>query len=374
MENLSIRYVFDRKNTATLNKQGLLQIEVRVNKTSQKKFISTGIKLYKNQFSDKNGFTCIAHPNSQIITGKARRIFNKIEAFVNSDECISLQSVKDWDKDSAKTHLVTDFIRAELRRRDVSMNVLELHHTLIRRLEEFDKIKTFADLTYANIADFDCFLRRTIKSQPTLYKRHANFRRVIREAQKRKICEYNPYDDFEVRRGKSKTPIYLTEKEISQIVNYVPTNEKLQHTKDLFIFQIFTGMAYIDMANFNTDYISEISGKKVIRSNRQKTDESFVSLLLPQAEKIIEKYNNKLPIISNQKYNDYLKLLAAGAEINKNLTSHTARHTFATYLLNHDVPIESVSRAMGHASIKMTQHYAKMLGKKVVNDMAKLLV
>ena len=294
MENLSMRYVFDRKHTATLTKQGLLQIEVRVNKTSQKKFISTGIKLYKNQFSEKNGFTCIAHPNSQIITGKARRIFNKIEAFVNSDDCISLQSVKDWDKDSATLHLVVDFIRADLRRRDVSLHVIELHHTLIKRLEEFEKIKVFADLTYSNLADFDYFLRRTIKSQPTLYKRHGTLKRIIKEAIKRKICEYNPYDDFEVKKGKSKNPVFLEEYEINQIVNYKPINKRMEHIRDLFIFQIFTGMAYIDMANFSRSYISELNGKKIIRSNRQKTDESFISLLLPQAENILEKYDYKL--------------------------------------------------------------------------------
>ena len=373
MDNLSIRYVFDRKHTATLTKQGLLQIEVRINRTSQKKFISTGIRLLKNQFSDRNGFCCVNHPNAQIITGKARRVFNTIEAFAISKECQTLADVLNWNLDNSKTHSVEEFIRDFLRKRNSSLSVIKSYNSLIKRLQEFYKIKTFSDFTYINIVDFDILLRKTIKSESILYKRHTSLKRIIKEAIKRKICDYNPYDEFEIKKGKSKTPVFLEEAEIELVKKYVPVNEKLQHVKDLFLFQIFTGMAYIDMSNFDKSNLSEVSGKTVIRSNRSKTDESFITLLLPDAERILQKYDYKLPVISNQKYNDYLKLLAAGAEIKKNFTTHTARHTFATYLLNKDIPIESVSKAMGHSNIKMTQHYAKLLGKKVVSDMIKLL-
>ena len=127
------------------------------------------------------------------------------------------------------------------------------------------------------------------------------------------------------------------------------------------------------MTNFSKNDIIEVDEMKAIRSNRVKTDESFITLFFPEAEKIAEKYNYELPKLSNQKYNDYLKILAAGVKIKKNLTTHVARHTFATYLLNKGIPIETVSRAMGHSSIKMTQHYAKLLGRKVISDMKILL-
>lgn len=87
---------------------------------------------------------------------------------------------------------------------------------------------------------------------------------------------------------------------------------------------------------------------------------------------MLERYD-ELPVMSNQKYNDYLKLIQASCGINKNLTTHVARHTFATYLLNKDVPIETVSRAVGHSSVKQTAHYARLLGSKVIEDMKKLL-
>lgn len=134
-------------------------------------------------------------------------------------------------------------------------------------------------------------------------------------------------------------------------------------------------MSYADTQLFNSEYIVELDGYKVIRSNRKKTDESYISLLLPEAERVLKKFDYKLPKISYQKYNDYLKIVGEYVDVGltKKLTSHVARHTFATYLLNKSIPIETVSRALGHSNLKQAQHYAKMLGKKVVDDMKKLI-
>jgi site-specific recombinase XerD len=366
--------VFDRLKVANNStKKGLLQIEVRKVRSNARVLITTGVHLYRNQFSDTNGFTCRNHDNSLIVTSEARKLFKKIETFVFSDKCTKLEDVRNWNKTPSDGYSFIDFIRSELSRNNASLSVVEYHESLITRLEEFGKIKTFKDITYENIVDFDAHLRATIKSQPTLYKRHSALHRYIREAINRGLCVYDPYAQFKTHKGKGKDPVFLLENEIQKIIDYVPVNDKLSHVKDLFLFQIFTGMAYIDMAHFDKSYISELDGYKVIRSSRQKTDESFISLFLPEAERIADKYDYRLPVMSNQRYNDYLKLLAAGAGINKNLTSHAGRHTYATYLLNKGIPIETVSRAMGHSNIKMTQHYARLLGKKVVSDMAVLL-
>jgi site-specific recombinase XerD len=374
MDNAQLRYVFDRQKQANNDtRSGLLQIEVRLTGTNRRVLISTGIHLYKNQFSNKNGFTCKNHENAPAITGKAVRIFRQIEAFVLSEKCCNLNEVKNWDKDDSKNHSVVEFMKEALRKRNPSDAILEHHNVLIRQIQEFGRIKVFSDLTYENIADFDLFLRKTIHSQPTLYKRHSTFKFYIVDAINRGICKTNPYLQFKVPKGKSKSPTFLDESEILKIQEYVPGNEKLQKVKDLFIFQCFTGMAFIDALGFSRSDVSEIDGMKIIRSNREKTDESFIALFLPEAQRIAEKYDYKLPVLSNQKYNDYLKLLGAGAGLSKTLTSHVARHTFATYLINNDIPIESVSKALGHSNIKMTQHYAKLLGKKVISDMSKLL-
>lgn len=373
MDNLQLRFVFDRKKQASDTKKGLLQIEVRISKTSQKVFISTGIHLFINQFSDKNGFTCRNHNNSNLLTGKAARIFREVEAFSLSDKCKVLADIRNWDRGEIQTHSLVEFIKKELRETNPSYAVLEYHNSLIKRIEEFGKLRTFKDCTYENIVDFDRYLRRTIKSAPTLYKRHSALHRYILDAINRGLCSFDPYRLFKLSKGKSREPVYLDEVEIEKIKQYAPSNEKLIHTKDLFIFQMFTGMAYVDMANFDNSYISFIDGKKILKNNRKKTDQSFVSLLLPDAEDILIKYAYKLPILSNQKYNDYLKLLQAGAGITKNLTTHVARHTYATYLINRGISITSVSKALGHSSVKMTEHYAKLLGRTVIKDMEILL-
>lgn len=374
MKDISIRYVFDRKNQASDTNRGLLQIEVRILGKVDKSLVSTGIKLLKKQFSTLNGFTCVKHPNASAITSSGRDVFNRVEAFVLSDKCKSLADVKYWDKEVFSELTIQDFIISELRRRNPSDTVIEYNNSFLRRLREFGKIRKFEDLTYENILGLDGHLRKTISSEPTLYKRHSLFKGYIQESINRGIFKGpNPYILFNSKKGKSKDPVYLTEQEVQLLKNYSPDFAYLERTRDLFLFQCYTGLAYIDLMNFNTESVSETDGFKVIRSNRIKTDENFITLFLPEAERIAIKYKYDLPKLTNQKYNEYLKEVAKGSGINKQLVSHSARHTFATYLLNKDIPIETVSRALGHSNIKQTQHYARLLGKKVIEDMKKLL-
>jgi site-specific recombinase XerD len=374
MENIQLRYAFDRRKVAdNSSTKGLLQIEVRLTGTNVRKLFSTGIYLHENQFSAKNGFTCRNHPNAPAVTGEATRMFRKIEAFALSEKCTRLEDVKNWDRDEAAVTSVVDFMLSALRQKNPTSAVLSHHGVLIRQIAAFGKIKTFADVTYTNIVEFDGFLRRTIQSQPILYKRHSTFKFYIVDAINRGLCKSNPYIQFKIQRGKSRPPTFLDEDEIRRIMEYKTDIARMEHVRDLFVFQCFTGLACVDLMNFTPDSVSDRDGMKVMRSNRTKTDESFVTLLLPEAQQIAEKYDWELPKLSNQKYNDYLKILAVGAGIKKNLTSHVARHTFATYLINKNIPIESVSKALGHASIRQTQHYARLAGKKVIEDMKSLL-
>ena len=166
MNNLAIRYAFDRKREASETKTGLLQIEVRVEKTSQKTFISTGIKLYKSQFSDKNGFTCKNHPNALLIINKARKIFNEVEAFCLSDKCKELADVKNWNKKDTPPPLsVKSFINAELTRTDPSYDVIEYHRSLFCYLSKKISKKQYYSL-------YDRWLRLLSKCAGGKSKRH----------------------------------------------------------------------------------------------------------------------------------------------------------------------------------------------------------
>lgn len=383
MIDYTMRFVFDRKNETGYKKKekgktykefGLLQIEVKKDNTTQRAYVSANVKIKPDQYSDKNGFTCKNHDNAKIITGKAHNIYRELEAFVSSDKCKTIKDVQRW-KDADFSELsVIGFIESELVRRNPSLTVVEYNNSFIRRLKEFGKINSFQDLTYENLLGLDAYLRKSISSDPTLYKRHSLFKGYIQEAINRGLYKgVNPYVYFKSSKGKSKDPIFLDEKEVELLKSYAPDYGYLERAKDLFLFQCYTGLAYADLMNFGAGSVSEINDYKVIRSNRQKTDENFITLFLPEAETIANKYEYNLPKITNQKYNEYLKEVAKGAGISKPLVSHSARHTFATYLLNRDIPIETVARALGHSNIKQTQHYARLLGKKVVEDMKKLL-
>jgi integrase len=146
-------------------------------------------------------------------------------------------------------------------------------------------------------------------------------------------------------------------------------DKRMSEIRDCFIFQCYTGLAYSDMASLTIDDIKE----DVITKSRAKTDVQFVIPVLPVAKQILERYNYQLPVISNQKYNQWLKLL--GELINKpTLTSHIARHSFATLLLNSGVDMKTISRTLGHSSMKVTEKiYATMNSQTVVSNIRKAL-
>jgi site-specific recombinase XerD len=151
----------------------------------------------------------------------------------------------------------------------------------------------------------------------------------------------------------------------------------------MFVLCCFTGLAYVDVQSLKPEEIHQNEdGSFYIKSKRTKTDTGFTIPLLPAALEVIEKYKdhpkvvNKdcvIPVLSNQKSNAYLKEIADRCDINKNLTTHLARHTFATTVtLTNGVPIETVGKMLGHKNLRTTQHYAKIIDSKVEEDMVVL--
>lgn len=377
MDNVIVSFVFDRRGITKDNAKKEAPIHVRVYepKTRIRKYIHTNESILKSQYSDvgTGGLSIIKHPNAAAIKARIDKIFAKVQAFVYSDKCETMEDIDNWDKeDDLSTTNVVEFIKADLKRREVTLSVLEYNNSFIKRLEEFGKIITFADLTYSKIEDLDIHLKKTIKSQPTLYKRHSLFKGYLEKARKRGLIERNPYDEFTFKKGKSDDPVYLIESEVKQIISYKPrgaAKESLERVRDLFIFQCYTGLSYTDLESFSRDSIQVINGQKEIHGTRNKTGVPYVVLLLPIAEEIADKYDYTLPFISNQKYNDYLGTLIERIGIDKNVTTHTGRHTFGTYLINKGVSIEAIPKIMGHTNMKQSLLYARMLGVTAINEM-----
>lgn len=232
----------------------------------------------------------------------------------------------------------------------------------------------------AFLNDFDFYLRTSGNINNNSAVKHTkNLCKIL------KICYQNQWiekDLVQFYKGKFNevNVNFLTEEEIARIYNKEFSGKGLCLVRDVFIFSCYTGLAYIDIFNLTKEDISKgVDGSLWIITNRQKTGSTSNVPLLPIAEEIIDKYENHpmvsqsgklLPVYSNQKVNEYLKTIAENCNINKKLTFHCARHTFATTVtLSNNVPIESVSKMLGHRSIKTTQHYAKILDSKVSNDM-----
>jgi integrase len=183
--------------------------------------------------------------------------------------------------------------------------------------------------------------------------------------------------------AKATERTFLTQPELDEIVHKKLTIERLCQVRDIFVFCCYTGLSYADVQKLRRIEIGTgIDGEKWIFTTRQKTDTSSRIPLLPRALAIIKRYDNHpqcdvkgllLPVLSNQKMNAYLKEIADLCDIKKHLTFHLARHTFATTVtLSNGVPIETVSKMLGHTLLKTTQHYAKILDVKVSDDMKAL--
>ena len=244
------------------------------------------------------------------------------------------------------------------------------------------------ELSFKFLKDFEFFIykrnevtERTI-CHNSITKHIVRLRKIIRMAVENEWMVKDPFSAYRVSYHKTHRK-YLTQDELIAIEEKHFRIRRLDKIKDLFLFSCYTGLAYIDAQNLTKDNLSfGIDGELWIKTKRAKTDAEVSVPLLPTAKKIIMKYQEDavvkqtgklLPSITNIKLNAYLKEVAELCGINQNLTSHMARHTFATTVtLTNGVPIESVSKMLGHANIRATQLYAKVIDAKVSQDMKNL--
>lgn len=216
----------------------------------------------------------------------------------------------------------------------------------------------------------------------TTIKYLKNLKKITNLALANGWMKKNPYANFKFTLKKVDKG-FLTEEELDTIIKKDFEIERLQNVKDCFVFGCFTGLAYSDLKSLSIENIVKgDDGRLWINTRRHKTDNQCNIPLLPIALELMNKYsehpickekNQLLPIPTNQKLNMYLREIADSCGIKKEITTHMARHTFATTVtLNNDIPIESVSKMLGHSSINMTRIYARLLDKKVSQDMSKL--
>ncbi len=216
----------------------------------------------------------------------------------------------------------------------------------------------------------------------TTVKYIRNMGKIIREALKNDLIKENPFQNIKLRTNEVDMP-FLTNKELNAIIEKKISIPRIAVARDVFVFCCLTGLAFIDVKTLTKNDLEEGSdGTLWIKKQRHKTNQWAHIPLLPQARQIIEKYGTNpvcllqdvlLPVTSNQKMNAYLKEVSDLCGITKNLTTHCARHTFATtVMLANGVSIESTSKMLGHSNIRMTQKYARILDSTINKEVKQL--
>jgi len=265
--------------------------------------------------------------------------------------------------------------------KEYAPGTLERYETSLKHTKDFLMWKynitdiDILKIDHAFISDYEFYLR-TVRNcaNNTAVKYIKNFNKIIKICLANHWMDKNPFANYKSK-VKEVDRVYLSEEEIQEIINKDFGTDRLSLVRDIFLFSCFTGLAYIDVKNLTKSHVSiGIDGEKWIFTHRQKTESASKIPILPVTQMIIDKYENHpqannqdrlLPILSNQKMNAYLKEIAAVCNINKELTFHIARHTFATTVtLTNGVPIESVSKMLGHKNLRTTQHYMKILKDK----------
>ncbi|PCJ98461.1 MAG: integrase [Flavobacteriaceae bacterium] len=351
-------------------------------------------------------------PNKQRAKGKseAARILNQYLDQVHSQLVQSYQDLK------FKGHLIT----AELIKADYTgegknakslQNLLEYHTEKSKSILAKGTLRNFGvtegyinkyltnklnttdiylkELDYKFICDFSVFLRcfwpkghPKAMSNNTVMKHIQRFRKIVTLGYHIEWMDRDPFVRWKPTYEKRER-LFLTENELSNIETYHFPIERLERVRDLFIFSCYTGIAYIDIMKLsNENILKGIDGNDWIFTNRQKTKSPVKIPLLAKSQELINKYHNHpmtqitetlFPVITNEKVNFYLKEIAEACGLKKNLTFHMARHTFATTVtLSNGVPIETVSKLLGHSKIASTQIYARVVEQKVSEDMAAL--
>ena len=261
------------------------------------------------------------------------------------------------------------------------------HETSMRHVAEFMKYKynrqdiLLKEITTNFIREYEHYLR-TVRNcaNNTTVKYIRNLGKILHLAEQKEIIKKSPISAMKYR-IQDVDKIFLTDTELNTVLQKTFVSDRLTHVRDVFAFCCFTGLAFIDVKQLRRDDLSVGSNDEiVIRKQRQKSGVFYSIPLLPIARQILDKYKGvplphgqALPVPSNQKMNAYLKEIAEMCGINKTFTTHCFRHTFATTVtLANNVSIETVSKMLGHKSIRMTQHYAKVLEKTVVREMGEL--
>lgn len=379
MNIVQTRVVFDRKHQATATHTGLVQIEVRHN--AQRRFLTTGVKVYKNQF--KNG-RVVGRSDADTLNNRINTMLAEINTHVDSLNArqltFTLSSLDGLNNGYTQNTSFLDFMERRIEQRPLGESARKQHRKVLRFLRtEYTNIRLFSDLTTPNIILMDEYLhqRRTPNGTPmmqtSIYGYHKVLKAYINDAIRLEITDRNPYTHFHASKGQHRPRTILTIDEIEKIRNYQTASILQRKVRDLFVVQCYTGLSFADLYTTDFSAVTQIGDNYLLQNTRQKTGTPFTILLLPPVLDVLARYGGTLPVLAYDVYNRWIKCVAIAAGVQKHISTHIGRHTFATSVaMAAGIPIETVAHMLGHKHISTTQIYAKVLPENVLSGYEKI--
>ena len=377
-----IKLVYDRRKEASNTRHG--RIELRITAGSRQKFISTGLTAMPREWDEagQQVKNCgDANEKNQVLLNIRRKVLAVISTMMDSGN-IDLAAIPVLLKQETVTITFLEYVLQRMEAKQVTDHTHKSYVTMYNKLVEFGRIKVFADITPAKVRAFGEWLhsytwkqrsaggrQKTHRySQASIYKLTSNLSLFISDAVVDGYITENPYVTRRMNEKKGGTRIdqYLTPEEVKRIAEATMPTAAVARSRDLFLLQCHTGLAYIDLMTYDFKKHRTSEDMSLCHGTRHKTGTEFVFLLTRETREILERYKYRMPTLSNQKYNAHLKIMGDAAGINRPITSHMGRRTAGSIWLNSGIPIDVVAKCLGHQSTQVTQRaYAKILDTTV---------
>ena len=393
--NYRVLYLIDK---IKINHQGKCPLRCRITYLKERKIFSTGLFVKPKDWDNKQQKAKSITAESKFINTEISLIKNKLnQAFlylqVQGLEFDVNDIYRQYKGESTQKQVgIVEFYTLYMQRlekmigKDFKESTWGKFNEILPALKDYIYFQykkrdiKLVDLDYNFIENFDYYMKVEKKnSQITINKKIQRLKKVIKLARKQKLIDFNPFEEHKVKQAKTQI-LFLTKDELEKLKNWKPKSETIEKVLDCYIFCCYTGLGYREMFSLKkSDLKTDDEGVVWIYKQREKTERYFsIPLIFTEPIGILEKYETEedflLPRVSNQYFNRILKEIADLLEINKKLTHHTARKTFATtVLLNNNIPIETVSKLLGHSKITTTlSYYAEVMPDKLKLDLIEL--
>lgn len=392
---MTISIIFDHRSRTERGKLG--PVELRITDHRKSVYVNTGVRVRQSEFL--NG-EIVNHPDSdqlnQLLSAYTKRAIQLATNMINMGIPLDPKAIRNKLTTGGEgKNTSTDFfewVEKQIPLLPVTESTRRGYLIHMSVWQQYGSMMSWEEFTADGVLDFDRWLHERTKkiserrikngekpchiSDSSAYSYHRRFKALARRAVSLGMIDRNPYDRLKgmLATGKKANSgiAYLTLSEAKAVESIHPQQgTTMQMARDLFVFQMHTGLSYADTQSFNLNDYKLVDGHYINVGNRNKTGVMYITQLTRECEDIIHRNDGRLPILPIQTYDRNLKAIGVVAGLTKPLHSHLARHTFATLMLAAGASIENVQRMLGHASITMTQRYAKVLPENVLKDFNK---